>query len=119
MTSGGTSVSATHGFLFADLRGYTAFVERAGAHRAAAMLARYRDLVREQVGRFQGAEIRTEGDSFYVVFDRASTAIECGLSIVAAAIEASAADPQLPIAVGVGVHAGETVNTAEGPSGRR
>ena len=46
MTSGGTSGSATRGFLFADLRGYTAFVERAGAHRAAAMLASYRELVR-------------------------------------------------------------------------
>lgn len=109
--------SATHGFLFADLRGYTAFVERAGAHRAAAMLARYRELVRGQVGRFQGAEIRTEGDSFYVVFDRASRAIECGLAIVVAAAEASAADPQLPIAVGIGVHAGETVETAEGHVG--
>lgn len=114
ITSGGSTGSATHGFLFADLRGYTAFVERAGAHRAAAMLARYRDLVREQVGRLQGAEIRTEGDSFYVVFDRASAAIECGLAIVAAAVEASAADPQLPIGVGVGVHAGETVETADG-----
>jgi class 3 adenylate cyclase len=114
MTSGGTSGSATRGFLFADLRGYTAFVERAGAHRAAAMLDRYRELVRAEVGRFQGAEIRTEGDSFYVVFDRASAAIQCGLAIVAAAAEASIADPALPITVGIGVHAGETVETAEG-----
>lgn len=114
MTQGGTSAGATRGFLFADLRGYTAFVERAGAHRAAVMLTRYRDLVRHAVSRFHGAEIRTEGDSFYVVFDRASAAIECGLAIVAAAAESSRSDPDLPISVGVGVHAGETVETAEG-----
>ena len=114
MTHGDTFGSPTRGFLFADLRGYTAFVEGAGAHRAAAMLARCRELVRAEVGRFHGAEIRTEGDSFYVVFDRASAAIECGLAIVAAAAAASAADPELPIAVGIGVHAGETVETAEG-----
>ena len=104
----------TRGFLFADLRGYTSFVERHGAHRAAAMLDRYRALVRNAVAEFDGAEIRTEGDSFYVVFDGASAAIECGLAIVAAAVEASDADPTLPIHVGIGIHAGETVETTEG-----
>ena len=104
----------TRGFLFADLRGYTAFVERHGAHQAAAMLDRYRALVRNAVAEFSGAEIRTEGDSFYVVFDGASAAIECGLAVVAAAIEASHADSTLPIQVGIGIHAGETVETTEG-----
>ncbi len=78
------------------------------------MLDRYRVLVRSAVADFDGAEIRTEGDSFYVVFDGASAAIECGLAIVAAAVEVSAADPTLPIDVGVGIHAGETVETTEG-----
>lgn len=104
----------TRGFLFADLRGYTAFVERLGAHRAAAMLDRYRELVRDAVAQFDGAEIRTEGDSFYVVFDSASTAIGCGLAIVAAAADATRSDTATPIQVGVGIHAGETVETAEG-----
>ena len=104
----------TRGFLFADLRGYTAFVERHGAHRGAAMLDRYRALVRSAVAEFSGAEIRTEGDSFYVVFDGASGAIDCGLAIVSAAIEASQGDETLPIHVGIGIHAGETVETTEG-----
>ena len=33
--------SVTRGFLFADLRGYTDFVERRGAAAAADLLARY------------------------------------------------------------------------------
>ena len=103
---------ATRGFLFADLRDYTAFVERRGDHAAAALLERYRILVRHEVASFAGAEIRTEGDSFYVVFDSASAAVRCGLAIIAAA-GATAADPD-PIHVGVGVHAGETVETGEG-----
>ena len=78
------------------------------------MLDRYRVLVRSAVAEFDGAEIRTEGDSFYVVFDGASAAIECGLAIVAAAVEASNADLSLPIHVGIGIHAGETVETTEG-----
>ena len=104
----------TRGFLFADLRGYTAYVERHGAHRAAAMLDRYRTLVRAAVADFDGAEIRTEGDSFYVVFDSASSAIECALAITAGASQAADDDPSNAFHVGVGIHAGETVETSEG-----
>jgi class 3 adenylate cyclase len=106
--------SLTRGFLFADLRGYTDFVERRGDRAAADLLARYRDLVRTAVARTAGSEVKTEGDSFYVVFPSASSAVRCGLAIVAAAAEASREQPDAPIEVGVGVHAGETVETAEG-----
>jgi class 3 adenylate cyclase len=106
--------SRTHGFLFADLRGYTAYVEAHGDAAAAALLAVYRALVREVVSRHDGAEIKTEGDSFYVVFPAASDAVRCGLALVTAAAVATSQDQTRPIRVGVGVHAGETAETAEG-----
>jgi class 3 adenylate cyclase len=108
----GDAAGVTRGFLFADLRDYTGYVETHGNRAGAALLARYRALVREVVASAAGAEIRTEGDSFYVVFGSVSAAVGCGLAIIAAAA-ATAADPD-PIHVGVGVHAGETVETAEG-----
>ena len=95
----------TRGFLFADLRGYSDFVERRGAAAAAELLTRYRALAREAIGRFGGAEIKTEGDSFYVVFDSVSNAVRCGLAIAA---DARSAEDE-PIRVGIGVHAGETI----------
>jgi class 3 adenylate cyclase/ABC-type branched-subunit amino acid transport system substrate-binding protein len=100
----------TRGFLFADLRGYTDFVEQRGAAAAAELLTRYRVLAREAIGRFGGAEIKTEGDSFYVVFDSVSSAVRCGLAITAAA---NAAEDE-PIRVGVGIHAGETIEADGG-----
>lgn len=106
-------VPVTQGFLFADLRGYTSFVERRGAAAAMALLARYRTVVRGAVERHSGAEIRTEGDGFYVVFPSASAAVACALDIVAAA----AADAGDPLPVGVGVHAGEALESSEGPVG--
>jgi len=108
------SLSLTHGFLFADLRGYTQYVEAHGDAAAAALLTAYRSLVRDVVSRHRGAEIRTEGDSFYVVFPSASSAVLCGLSIARAAAEASAVDGSQPISVGVGIHAGETADHPEG-----
>jgi serine/threonine-protein kinase len=108
------SGAITRGFLFADLRGYTAYVERHGDAAASTLLDVYRRLMRETIARHGGAEIKTEGDSFYVVFPSASGAVQCGLSIVAAAAAHSQADPEHPIRVGVGVNAGEAVAADEG-----
>src|SRR5688500_13466110 len=110
----GERESVTRGFLFADLRGYTDFVESHGAAAAASLLTRYRALAREAIGRFGGAEIKTEGDSFYVVFGSVSGAVRCGLALVAEAAAASDAHPEEPIRVGVGIHAGETVELDDG-----
>jgi len=110
----GASGSPTRGFLFSDLRDYTRYLESHGAADAAALLVRYRTLVRTAVAAHDGAEIKTEGDSFYVVFPAVSAAVLCGLAIVdAAAAGSSDADAQ-PIPVGIGIHAGETVETPDG-----
>lgn len=104
----------TRGFLFCDLRGYTGFVEKHGDRVGAELLEAYRAMVRETIRATGGGEIRTEGDSFYVVFPSASTAVRAGLSIVARAAEAALNRPDLPILVGVGIHAGESVENAGG-----
>jgi class 3 adenylate cyclase/ABC-type branched-subunit amino acid transport system substrate-binding protein len=112
--SEGPPESRTRAFLFADLRGYTDFVERHGAAAAASLLSRYRALARDAIGRFGGAEIKTEGDSFYVVFSSVSSAVRCGLALTADARTASAEHPDEPIDVGVGIHAGETIELDDG-----
>ena len=113
----GRSAAGMHAFLFADLRGYTDFAARRGDRAAADLLARYRSLVRAEIASHEGAEIRTEGDSFYIVFPSVSSAVHCALAIAEAAREATTTDASLPMAVGVGVHFGETVDTAEGSVG--
>lgn len=87
MTDLSASGQLTHGFLFADLRGYTAFAEARGDSAAAELLDRYRALVRGVISTTDGVEIKTEGDSFYLVFPSASRAVSAGLAIVAAAAE--------------------------------
>ena len=110
--AGGLPSTSTHGFLFADLRDYSAYVEEHGDLEAAVLLGRYRTMLRGVITRFEGAEIRTEGDSFYVVLPSASRALRCGMAI---AEGAALSDP--PLRVGIGIHAGETADTGEGPVG--
>jgi class 3 adenylate cyclase len=101
------------GFLFADLRGFTQFVETHGDQAASELLTAYRTLVRTAVAKFSGAEIRTEGDGFYVVFPSPSSAINCALAILDQAAQSNAAAGR-PLQVGIGIHAGETADSAEG-----
>ncbi len=110
----GPGASQTHGFLFADLRGYTRFAESHGDQAAAQLLARYRLVVREVISQFDGAEIRTEGDSFYVVFPSASAAVSGGMAILEAAAAPGGEPGTDAIRVGIGVHAGETAESTEG-----
>ena len=113
MRSRSDSSDLTRGFLFADLRGYTDFVDAEGDRAAADLLDIYRRLVRDVARRHRGAEIKTEGDSFYLVLPSASGALRCALDITAAAAAATEARPSRPIRVGIGVHAGEAAQ-AEG-----
>ena len=103
----------TRAFLFADLRGYSAFTERHGDDAAADLLGRYRRLVRERIAAFDGAEIRTEGDSFYIVFDSVGEGVKAALAIQDAARETDDGRGSL-IRVGIGVHAGEARDGEQG-----
>ena len=100
---------STRAFLFSDLRGYTDFVEQRGDAAAARLLRDYRTLVRREVARCDGAEIKTEGDSFYVVFRSPSAALECGVEILRRADARNAKEPNVALRIGVGLHAGETI----------
>ena len=101
--------TVTRAFLFSDLRGYTDFVESRGDVEAAALLKEYRDIVRAAVARAGGAEVKTEGDSFYVVFKSALAALDCAVSVHRAAQAYNEAHPVAPIRIGMGLHVGETV----------
>jgi len=104
-----SDTSGTLTFLFSDLRGYTSYVEARGDAAAAELIADYRRIVRAQVAQTGGGEIKTKGDSFYIVFSTARRALECGIAIFKAAEQQEAAHPERPMRIGIGIHAGEPV----------
>lgn len=96
-------------FLFSDLRDYTLFIETKGDAGATRMLRASRKLVRAAVAEHRGAEIKTEGDSFYVVFRSPSSAVRCALEIQRAAAEHTRRHPDVPVRMGIGINTGEAV----------
>jgi class 3 adenylate cyclase len=101
------AASRTLTFLFADIRDYTGFVEEHGDARARQLIAAFRQLVRAQLGVTGGGEIKTEGDSFYLVFQTAGQALRCAIAIMNEAANEQRPGGALP--VGIGIHAGEPV----------
>jgi len=92
----------TLGFLFTDLRGYTKFLEEHGDAAGAELVRDYRSVVPACVGRFEGSEVATEGDSLFATFGSVRAAVLCASDILG-----TLGTRQPPIHAGVGVEAGE------------
>lgn len=93
-------------FLFTDIEGSTHLLEDLG-ERYAEVLEEHRRLLREAFSRHGGVEVDTQGDSFFIVFERANDA-------VAAARDVQQTPTTLPVRVRVGIHTGEPVITEWG-----
>jgi class 3 adenylate cyclase len=93
-------------FLFTDIEGSTRLLRELGDGYAE-VLAEHRRALRESWQRYEGVEVDTQGDAFFVAFARASDA-------VAAAADAQRALACGPVRVRIGLHTGEPLRAAEG-----
>jgi predicted ATPase len=93
-------------FLFTDIEGSTRLLRELG-EQYPDVLAEHNRLLRETFSRHGGLEVGTQGDSFFVAFADAGSA-------VAAAEEVQAALADGPVRVRIGIHTGEAVVTDEG-----
>jgi predicted ATPase len=93
-------------FLFTDIEGSTRLLQELG-DRYADALAEHRRVLREAFARHGGIEVDTQGDAFFVAFERAGDAL-------AGAQEAQAALADGPVRVRMGIHTGKSGVTDEG-----
>ena len=86
--------------LFTDIVDSTRLATELGDRRWRALLEEHQALVRRQLGRYDGREIKTTGDGFLAIFDGPTRAAQCARAI---------ADemPALGIEVRAGLHTGE------------
>jgi len=97
-------------FLFTDIEGSTALLQRLGDQRYAEVLEEHRRLLRDAFAAGHGQEIDTQGDAFLVAFARARDAL-------ASAVAAQRALTKHPwpdgasLRVRMGLHTGEPVSS--------
>lgn len=101
-------------FLIADVRGYSRFTEEYGDEAAARLAAKFADVVAEEVEAHGGSVVEIRGDEALAVFTSARQAIRAGVDLQGEFGEATEADSDLPLRVGIGIDSGEAIELEDG-----
>ncbi len=111
---GGAAAPVERAFLIADVRGYTRFTREHGDAESARLVIRFADLARDAVAARGGRVIELRGDEALAVFTSPVQAVRAAIELLAACAEEEAADPTLPLHVGVGIDAGAAIPVEDG-----
>jgi class 3 adenylate cyclase len=99
--------------LFTDIVASTELNVRAGDERYTALVEEHDRLLRARLRRHDGVEHAHTGDGLSAWFASAESALECAFGIHADLARASAAHPELPVRVRMGISVGRPVHTGE------
>ena len=99
-------------FLFTDIEGSTRLLDKLG-DQYAPVLAEHHEILRAAIQKWNGHEVDTQGDAFFVTFNRASDAVRCAAD--AQRVLASRSwNSDLPLRVRMGLHTGEPLIASTG-----
>jgi class 3 adenylate cyclase len=101
--------SGTLTMMVTDIAGSTRLAESLGDRRWITVLRHHNDLVRAEVDRHGGTEVKAQGDGFLVVFPSARRAILAAMAIQRS-VCASDEHPDAPLRLRIGLHTGEIVD---------
>ena len=105
-------------FVIADVRGYTRFTREHGDAAAARLASVFADLARDAVEARGGEVLELRGDEALCVFIDPAQAVRAAIEFQSLCAEEYAADPTLPLNVGIGVDAGEAIPVQGGYRGK-
>jgi WD40 repeat protein/DNA-binding SARP family transcriptional activator len=113
-TDVGAGATAIQTFLIADVRGYSTYTQEYGDEAAGRLAARFAELTRKGVEARGGRVIELRGDEALAAFASARQAILAAVDLQALFVEQTIAEPTVPLAVGIGLDAGEAVPVEDG-----
>ena len=106
----GTEQRKLAAIMFTDMVGYSALAQRSET-LALELLEEHRRLLRALFPRFNGTEIKTIGDAFFVEFQSALEAAQCAIEIQRALAKRNTdCSPDRHLQVRVGIHIGDVVH---------
>jgi class 3 adenylate cyclase len=103
---GRTSPEGAITMLFTDIEGSTEMVERLGDEAWVEILRAHNALVRAIVARFDGIEVKAQGDGFMLAFQSSRMGLGCAIEIQRALELYATEHPEHAPRVRVGVHSG-------------
>ncbi|HET7236879.1 MAG TPA: adenylate/guanylate cyclase domain-containing protein [Actinomycetota bacterium] len=97
--------------LFTDIEGSTQLTEGLGDAAWMELLREHNELVRAQVARHGGYEVKSQGDGFMLAFPSAREALRCAIDIQRALAQRPPGADELRVRIGL--HTGEPVREAD------
>jgi len=104
-----TAPDGTVTLLFSDIEGSAALNDRLGDQRWLQVLGAHNALVRAEVRRHSGYEVKSQGDGFMVAFPGARRALQAAIAIQRAIEGYGEGEGEEPIRVRIGLHTGEAI----------
>jgi class 3 adenylate cyclase len=108
----GTQPSGTVTFLFTDIEESTNLLNKLG-DQYAAVLTEHHEILRAAVQKWNGREVDTQGDAFFVTFNRALDAVQCSAE-AQRALAAHTWPQDEHVRVRMGLHTGEPLISSTG-----
>jgi class 3 adenylate cyclase/tetratricopeptide (TPR) repeat protein len=99
--------------LFTDCEGSTDLTTRLGDDAAREVLRACDELVRQQVARHRGQEVKHTGDGLMVAFQSARRAVACAVDIQRAIAGRNRREPARAVRVRIGLNTGEVIREQE------
>ena len=106
--------AAVRTFLIADIRGYTRFTDSHGDEATSRLAKKFAAVMAEGIEAWGGRLVELRGDEALAVFTSARAALRAAVELRDAFADETVAEPDLPLAVGVGLDAGEAVSVGDG-----
>jgi WD40 repeat protein/DNA-binding SARP family transcriptional activator len=111
------TLSGIKTFVIADVRGFAAFARSRGDEAAAQLAATFSGLARAKIADRGGSVVEVRGAEALAVFDSARQAIRAAVDLQLAFVDETIANPFAPLAVGIGIDAGEAMRVNGGLQG--
>jgi class 3 adenylate cyclase len=104
--------------MFSDIEGSTLLTDQLGDRRWMEVLNLHNQLIRREVSREKGFEVKSAGDGFMVAFSSAARAVRASIAIQRALVAYNADTSHVPIKVRIGLHTGEAIREQDDFYGR-
>jgi len=112
--AGLNSEGGTITILFSDIESSTEMAMALGDTKWFAVLRDHNDIVRRHLARYEGREIKAQGDGFMLTFPSARAAALCTIDMQRELGVYAAEHPENPVRVRMGLHTGEAIVDAGG-----
>jgi eukaryotic-like serine/threonine-protein kinase len=99
----------TVAILFSDIEDSTLITERLGDSRWLEVLREHNAVFRRELDRFEGYEVKSQGDGFMLAFPDPGRALECAVAVQQAFAEREREGSGEALRVRIGLHTGEVI----------